>query len=142
MTPDDKPNPFQGKTGRTPPYEIPKDAGASEATFTGTEAAPDPAKNETRYRFSPDMDRQIMVDSFNYHEAGEEAAYVDFGSVKLIKGGSVYPDAVGIGEGEATPFSAQRGEMPSGEGGKMLGRPTGGMVQAMAPVKSDVPANR
>lgn len=141
MTPDDKPNPYQGKTVRKPPYEIPNDSGAKEETFSGPQVE-GPPKNETRYRYSPDMDRQIMVDSFNYHEAGEEAAYVDFGAVTLIKGGKVFPDVTGLGEGEATPFSAQRGEMPEGEGGKMVGKATAGFVQAMRPVKSDVPANR
>jgi hypothetical protein len=58
------------------------------------------------------MDRQVMEESYHYHEPGESPAIVDFGSVTLEKGGSVYPDALGLGEGEATPFSAQRGEMP------------------------------
>ena len=141
MMPDDKPNPFQGKTTRNPPYTVPNDAAAPDQTFSDIEVPGEP-KNETRYRFSPDMSMQFMAESANYHEAGEEAAYIDFGSVTLVKGGSVYPDAVGLGQGEATPFAAQKGEMPGGEGGKMAGKATGGMVQAAAPVKSDVPANR
>lgn len=141
MTPDDKPDPYQGKTTRRPPYTIPNDSGAADDSFTSIEM-PGPPKNETRYRYSPEMDRNVMGDSFNYHEAGEEAAYVDFGAITLIKGGKVFPDATGLGEGEATPFSAQRGEMPEGEGGKMIGKATAGFVQAARPVKSDVPANR
>ena len=31
---------------------------------------------------------------------------------------------------------------PEGEGGRMIGKATGGFVQAAKPVKSDVPANR
>jgi hypothetical protein len=141
MMPDDKPNPFQDKTARKPPYSIPNDTTAKDATFSGP-ADEGPVRNETRYRYSPDMDRQIMVDSANYHEAGEEAAYIDFGAVSLVKGGTVYPDAIGLGEGEQTPFAAQQGQHPEGSGGKMLKRPTGGFVQAAMPVKSDVPANR
>lgn len=106
-----KANPFQGKTGRKPPYGIPNDASAGDESFTGTEQIGSP-KNETRYRYSPDMDRQVMEESYHYHEPGESPAVIDFGSVTLEKGGSVYPDAIGLGEGEATPFSAQQGEHP------------------------------
>lgn len=141
MMPDDKPDPFQGKTDRKPPYTIPNDADASDRTFSDIELA-GPPKNETRYRYSPDMGMQFMAESANYHEAGEEAAYIDFGCITLEKGGKAYPDAVGLGQGETTPFCAQKGEMPPGEGGKMLGRASGGMVEAASPVKSDVPANR
>ncbi len=141
MTPDDKPDPFQDKTGRKPPYTIPNDADADGQVFSDIEM-PGPAKNETRYRYSPEMDRSVMEESYHYHEPGDSPVFIDFGAITLEKGGKVYPDAVGTGEGEATPYSAQRGEMPEGEGGKMLSKATGGFVQAAKPVKSDVPANR
>lgn len=142
MMPDDKPNPFQDKTGRKPPYELPNDSGAKDEVFSGP-SDEGPVRNETRYRYAPDMDRQVMVDSFNYHEAGEAPAIIDFGAVTLEKGGAVFPEAMGLGEGESTPFCAQQGEHPEGTGGKRpMGRPTRGFVQAARMVKSDVPADR
>jgi hypothetical protein len=125
MMPDDKPNPFQAKTGRTPPYTNPNDSSAGAEVFTGPPVE-GPPRNETRYRYAPDMDTQIMVDSANYHEAGDSPAIIDFGAVKLEKGGSVFPEAMGLGEGEQTPFAAQQGEHPEGTGGKKpMSRPRG-----------------
>lgn len=113
MMPDDKPNPFQDKTSRKPPYTIPNDSSAADAIFTGPPVEGS-VRNETRYRYSPDMDMQEMAQSANYHEAGDSPAIIAFGAMTLEKGGKIYPDAKGIGEGEKTPFCAQEGEHPKG----------------------------
>lgn len=136
---------YQGKTGRDNPHQIPKDeTTAKDEVFSGPKIDPDNIV-VTGYRLSPDLPFKGWKDAGELHPAGERAAYVHFGSLDApqIALNEVLPDAVGLGQGEETPFAAQRGEMPEGTDGKfMAATTTEGFVQARKPVKSDVPANR
>lgn len=132
---------YQGKTGRDNPHEIPADSGAKDEVFSGPRIDNDNV-SVSGYRESPDMPRRNWKDSSEFHPAGEKAAYIHFGSLESPSLNEVLPDVIGLGEGEATPFSAQRGEMPEGEGKFLKATTTEGFVQARKPVKSDVPANR
>lgn len=132
---------YAGKTGTDQPYERPKDAGAKDEIFSGPAIDSDNIII-TAYRYSPKMPLRDWKEAGDFHPAGESPAFVHFGALDPPKLNEVLPDVIGLGEGEATPFSAQRGEMPEAEGKFMPATTTEGFVQAKKPVKSDVPANR
>lgn len=134
---------YQGKTGRDNPHPIPADSSAKDEVFSGPKIDADNII-VTGYRLSPDLPRRGWKEASEFHPAGERAAYIHFGALAApqIALNEVLPDAVGLGQGEATPFSAQRGEMPEGNGKFLPATTTEGFVEAAKPVKSDVPANR
>ena len=135
---------YQNKTGRKPPYEIPADTGAKDEVFSGPKVDPDNIVL-TGYRLSPDMPLMRWNQASEMHPAGENPAYIHFGALTVpeIMLNEVLPDVVGLGEGEETPFAAQKGEMPEGEGGKFLdANYSKNFVQAEKVVKSDVPCKR
>jgi len=134
---------YQGKTGRDNPHTIPADSGAKDELFSGPKVDGDNII-VTGYRLSPEIPFRDWKSASEFHPAGERAAYIHYGSLAApkIDLNEVLPDAIGLGEGEATPFSAQRGEMPEGAGKFLSPDDTSGFVQAAKPVKSDVPADR
>jgi hypothetical protein len=108
----EQPDKYQGVTGRKPPYTIPKDAGAESAIFSGPKIDNENISS-TAYRFSPDMERVPWTEHDSGHARGPKPATIAFGA--LLPQTIINPlkaDAIGLGEGEKTPFSAQRGEMP------------------------------
>lgn len=124
------------------PYKIPADAGAKDEVFSGPRIDNDNV-SVSGYRISPDMPMKGWKETSEFHPAGEKAGYIHFGALTSPSLNEVLPDAIGLGEAEETPFSAQRGEMPEGTAGKFINRAeTDGFVEARKPVKSDVPANR